>query len=624
MEAMKKGMKKAIAFLLAFALVFAYAPSAKAEGGVTVSEDNSTITITGNVENVSLEKEYAKTDTAYESIGNWTNYSSKSINDNKWRFTIKNSSDKDATVSLKVKAKDKSEGVITDYLVTTKDEKNDTGTSGMYDDTYTFNPNFESGSDETMIEVTKDDLVIPAGSSKDIVVYFIAKPSYATKTFAFDANLSISAVLDASSDSTDPVGPDASTLDPSTAQHYELGVTDDHLKRYSIKGDKCIVAVRDAAGAYRGGETFYVYDGMSNTLVSSFVMEEDSAHTHTVLCVPGQAYKFAISDKKFTTTEDIKAFCAAGTTDVVTIPSKAELAEPYLQWEPQTPTYTINTATITVKRPLGTMVDVYRDGKLITTIKGEPNKDGKSSFVDKGLTAATTYKYKLVPCFVDNGVKWECTPKEYTVKTATAAKPFLNVTKFDANTVNLTIAPDRSHVANGEAIYKLYEGKKLLKTYKDAGKKVIIYKYKKKGAAKKKFKVVTICNTNTKLTAACPLRKSQKNTYKRTWGKPKVSNMKNYSEAYYPTKVTSDGKKVTVTGYLLNSHVVSIKETGYINVYYDCVDGTQKYLGRKKVKATIPNRSMKKVTFTIKLKKQMDVKNGSAFLIDSSKIEWKY
>ena len=210
----------------------------------------------------------------------------------------------------------------------------------------------------------------------------------------------------------------------------------------------------------------------------------------------------------------------------------------------------------------------------------------------------TTFKYRLVNSS-GGATSW----KTKSVSSCKLRKTSLSVTKISAKSAGLSWS-----AVDGATGYKVYKGKKLIKTL---GAKKTKYVYKKSKAGSAKYQVAAIIKSGGK-TYEGPKCKAQK-------GKPNVrtySGSKNYKSVNYGlapysiTKIELKGNTYTVTGYALNNRIFKLLRYKKLEITLYCDGKKVAHKKWKNLKVNCKDSASKKIVLKIKGKGGKDFRNA--------------
>ena len=202
------------------------------------------------------------------------------------------------------------------------------------------------------------------------------------------------------------------------------------------------------------------------------------------------------------------------------------------------------------------------------------------------------------------------------------------VTKFDSKKVNITIVPSSLNYLDETVDYEVYANGKKVKTFSNyRGYDAIIFTYKAKGAAKKKYQVKVVQKADNSVAVSATLKpktnKPKKVKYSFTKRASAYSVMAN---TWRPSSITKKGNKITVKGFFVNNHILKLSSIKCrIMVQYVNIDGR-----RTKIKSKVINsgsmraHSIKNTSFSFSTKKLMDFQNEGRLHVDYFITGWRY
>ena len=202
------------------------------------------------------------------------------------------------------------------------------------------------------------------------------------------------------------------------------------------------------------------------------------------------------------------------------------------------------------------------------------------------------------------------------------------VTKFDSKKVNITIVPSSLNYLDETVDYEVYANGKKVKTFSNyRGYDAIIFTYKAKGAAKKKYQVKVVQKADNSVAVSATLKpktnKPKKVKYSFTKRASAYSVMAN---TWRPSSITKKGNKITVKGFFVNNHILKLSSIKCrIMVQYVNIDGR-----RTKIKSKVINsgsmraHSIKNTSFSFSTKKLMDFQNEGRLHVDYTITGWRY
>ena len=220
---------------------------------------------------------------------------------------------------------------------------------------------------------------------------------------------------------------------------------------------------------------------------------------------------------------------------------------------------------------------------------------------------STAFKYRFYDSVTGATTAWR-TVNASSIK---LAKPTLSVTKIAAGSAGLSW-----DAVKGATGYKVYKGKKLVKTL-GAGKTKYVYKKKKAGTAK--YSVSAVIKSAGK-TYEGPKSKAKK-------GKAnfrKYSGSKNYNSVKYGvapfsiTKIELSGNTYTVTGYVLNNRMFKMLRYKKLEITLFCDGKKVAHKKWKNLKVNCKDYASKKLVLKIKGKGGKDFRNATGTTYNAS------
>lgn len=265
---------------------------------------------------------------------------------------------------------------------------------------------------------------------------------------------------------------------------------------------------------------------------------------------------------------------------------------------------TPGTATISMTgHDYGIGVEVYSGNtRIINKLLGYYSNYTTNVSIPYGST--TTFKYRVSRYGKDYS-PWGT----LSVKSAKLKRPGLSVTKINATKAGL-----RWSSVGGATGYRIYKGKKLVKTL---GKKKSSYIYKGKGAGSAKFYVQAIRMISGKKYATGPKSKAKKGKANvRTYNfSSSTSGMKYGKAAFSPKKISLKGNTYTITCYIKNSRIFKLIKFKKLDITLLC---NGKKVAHKKLtnyKVNVKKDGSKKMTIKIKGKGGVDFRNAQGTTI---------
>lgn len=202
------------------------------------------------------------------------------------------------------------------------------------------------------------------------------------------------------------------------------------------------------------------------------------------------------------------------------------------------------------------------------------------------------------------------------------------VTKFDSNKVNITIVPSSSNRLDRTVDYEIYANGKKIKTYSNYwGYDAIIYTYKSKGAAKKKYQVKVVQKENNSVAVSSVLKpKTNKPKNVKYSFTKRASVYSAMANTWRPSSIKIKGNKITVNGFFVNNHILKLSSIKCrVTVQY--IDINSK---RTSIKSKVLNsgymraRSIKNTSFSFTTKKLMDFQNQGRLDVSYFITGWRY
>ena len=220
---------------------------------------------------------------------------------------------------------------------------------------------------------------------------------------------------------------------------------------------------------------------------------------------------------------------------------------------------------------------------------------------------STAFKYRFYDSVTGATTAWR-TVNASSIK---LAKPTLSVTKIAAGSAGLSW-----DAVKGATGYKVYKGKKLVKTL-GAGKTKYVYKKKKAGTAK--YSVSAVIKSAGK-TYEGPKSKAKK-------GKAnfrKYSGSKNYNSVKYGVapfsiiKIELSGNTYTITGYVLNNRMFKMLKYKKLEITLFCDGKKVAHKKWKNLKVNCKDYASKKLVLKIKGKGGKDFRNATGTTYNAS------
>lgn len=202
------------------------------------------------------------------------------------------------------------------------------------------------------------------------------------------------------------------------------------------------------------------------------------------------------------------------------------------------------------------------------------------------------------------------------------------VTKFASNKVNITIVPSSLNYLDETVDYEVYANGKKVKTFSNyRGYDAIIFTYKAKGAAKKKYQVKVVQKADNSVAVSATLKpktnKPKKVKYSFTKRASAYSVMAN---TWRPSSITKKGNKITVKGFFVNNHILKLSSIKCrIMVQYVDIDSRRTKIKSKVINSgSIRAHSIKNTSFSFSTKKLMDFQNEGRLHVDYFITGWRY
>lgn len=202
------------------------------------------------------------------------------------------------------------------------------------------------------------------------------------------------------------------------------------------------------------------------------------------------------------------------------------------------------------------------------------------------------------------------------------------VTKFDSKKVNITIVPSSLNYLDETVDYEVYANGKKVKTFSNyRGYDAIIFTYKAKGAAKKKYQVKVVQKADNSVAVSATLKpktnKPKKVKYSFTKRASAYSVMAN---TWRPSSITKKGNKITVKGFFVNNHILKLSSIKCrIMVQYVDIDSRRTKIKSKVINSgSIRAHSIKNTSFSFSTKKLMDFQNEGRLHVDYFITGWRY
>ena len=202
------------------------------------------------------------------------------------------------------------------------------------------------------------------------------------------------------------------------------------------------------------------------------------------------------------------------------------------------------------------------------------------------------------------------------------------VTKFDSKKVNITIVPSSLNYLDETVDYEVYANGKKVKTFSNyRGYDAIIFTYKAKGAAKKKYQVKVVQKADNSVAVSATLKpktnKPKKVKYSFTKRASAYSVMAN---TWRPSSITKKGNKITVKGFFVNNHILKLSSIKCrILVQYVNIDSRRTTIKSKVINSgSMRAHSIKNTSFSFSTKKLMDFQNEGRLHVDYFITGWRY
>ena len=258
---------------------------------------------------------------------------------------------------------------------------------------------------------------------------------------------------------------------------------------------------------------------------------------------------------------------------------------------------TPGTVTITATSFNYISIEVRRAGEVILN-------DYLGYYGDKSVTVTipyvgqTAFTYRFYT--TEGTTEW----KTAHATSSKLAKPTLSVTKIAAGSAGLSW----SSVA-GATGYKVYKGKKVIKTL-GAGKTKFVYKKAKAGSAKYSVSAIIKSAGNTYEGPKSAARKGKGNF--RTYSGSKDYNSVKYGIAPYSiTKIELKGSTYTITGYVLNNRMFKMLKYKKLEITLYCDGKKVAHKKWKNLKVNCKDYASKKLVLKIKGKGGKDFRNAT-------------
>ena len=202
------------------------------------------------------------------------------------------------------------------------------------------------------------------------------------------------------------------------------------------------------------------------------------------------------------------------------------------------------------------------------------------------------------------------------------------VTKFDSKKVNITIVPSSLNYLDETVDYEVYANGKKVKTFSNyRGYDAIIFTYKAKGVAKKKYQVKVVQKADNSVAVSATLKpktnKPKKVKYSFTKRASAYSVMAN---TWRPSSITKKGNKITVKGFFVNNHILKLSSIKCrILVQYVNIDSRRTTIKSKVINSgSMRAHSIKNTSFSFSTKKLMDFQNEGRLHVDYTITGWRY